>query len=163
MKSNTRNNIAAAVLLVIGSSAMLAELLHLPKLKGLALASQVAPYTKVFCAAKSYEEQRKFETFSSEFTLHYDTVDQRHQQLLITPEVYQKLAGPYNRRNVYGAILAYGPALPPELQKHSLQRALSSDNAILTELGLPSNTSNHTLSIAPKSPNISQTPFHLKP
>lgn len=163
MKSHTRINIAAASLLVIGSTAMLGELLHLPKLKGLALASQVAPYTKVFGSAKSHDTHHKFETFASEFTLHFDTNDERHQQLTITPEVYQNLRGPYNRRNVYGAILAYGPALPPELQKHTLHHALSSDNAILTELGLPSNTSNHTLTITPKNLNLNQSSFLLTP
>ena len=163
MKSHTRINIAAAGLLVIGFTAMLGELLHLPKLKGLALASQVAPYTKVFGAAQSHETQHPFETFACDFTLSYQTQDGQNHQLSITPEVYQNLAGPYNRRNVYGAILAYGPALPPELRNHTLNRALTSDQSILTELGLPANTTNHLLSITPKNPSLDSTPFQLTP
>lgn len=163
MKHHTSINIAAAGLLVIGSTAMLGELLHLPKLKGLALASQIAPYTKVFGAAKSHDTQRPFETFACDFTLDYDTQDGLHHQLSLTPEVYQNLAGPYNRRNVYGAILAYSPALPPESRTHTLNRALTSERSILTELGLPTATVNHLLTITPKNPNLDSTPFQLAP
>ena len=163
MTPHTRINIAAAGLLVIGFTAMLGELLHFPKLKGLALASQVAPYTKVFGAAKSYETQRSFETFACDFTLSYDTTDGQSHKLSLTPEVYQNLAGPYNRRNVYGAILAYGPALPPKLRSHTLNRALTSEQSILSELGLPSGTTNHLLTITPKNPNLDSTPFQLTP
>lgn len=163
MKHHTSINIAVAGLLVIGFTAMLGELLHLPKLKGLALASQAAPYTKVFGSATSYASQRPFETFASDFTLSYSTADGEPQLLEITPEVYQNLAGPYNRRNVYGAILAYGPALAPDLRSHTLSRALSSDQSILTELGLPAGTTGHQLTITPKNPSLAHTPFYLSP
>jgi len=163
MKSHTRINIAAAGLLALGCSAMLAELFHLPKLKGLALASQAAPYTKVFGAAKSYEDQRQFETFACDFTLSYTTEGGAQGQLELTPEIYQMLAGPYNRRNIYGAILAYGPALSPELRDHTMRQALSSDQSILNELGIPPGTTNHKLTITPKNPSLDPTPFHLNP
>lgn len=163
MKSHTRINIAAAGLLVLGCSAMLGELFQRPKLKALALASQAAPYTKVFGAATSYETQRPFETFACDFTLSYTTEEGERHQLELTPEIYQNLKGPYNRRNVYGAILAYGPALPPELRSHTLKRVLSSDQAIITELDIPANTTNHKLTITPKNPNLDSTPFHLSP
>lgn len=161
MKPHTKINIAAAGLLVLGCCAMLGEAFQLPKLKGLALASQAAPYTKVFSAARSHDGGRLFETFACDFQLSYTSAEGDIHQLEITPEIYQQLAGPYNRRNVYGAILAYGPALEPSMRTHLLQQALTSDNSILPELGLPQNTNDHQLTITQKNPRLDQTPFVL--
>jgi hypothetical protein len=46
------------------------------------------------------------------------------------------MRGPYNRRNVYGAALAYAPVLPPALRDPVTKHALCGDAPLLRELGL---------------------------
>ena len=58
----------------------------------------------------------------------------------MTPEVYARLAGPYNRRNAYGAAMAGGPALAadPSLRPMFLavsRYALCDPAPVLRELG----------------------------
>ena len=62
-------------------------------------------------------------------------------QLALTPEVYARLRGPYNRRNVYGAVLAYGPVLATDAAAAAAVRAvaryaLCGDAPLLRELGI---------------------------
>lgn len=162
MNKEKIRNLTASLLLIVGSSAMIAECFQWKKLKGLALATQCAPYTKVFGLAHSHEEQQPFETFASTFTLHYTTAEGVREELDLTPEAYSQLKGPYNRRNVYGAVLAYGPALPPEMRQHALTQALTSEQAITDELGIPESSTNFTITITPKNPNLPPKPFILK-
>lgn len=54
----------------------------------------------------------------------------------LTPEINGRLRGPYQRRNVYGAALAYGPILPPELRDPVMRRALCGERPLLRELGI---------------------------
>ena len=51
------------------------------------------------------------ETFSSEFVVEWTDNERRAQAVKLTPELYSRLQGPYNRRNVFGAALAYAPVL----------------------------------------------------
>lgn len=134
-----RSNMLALGVLALGSTAMLGELIKNPTLKGMALATGAAPYTKVFCAAKTRDGSQSFETFAADFILHYQTPEGGRQQVTITPEIYQKLSGPYQRRNVYGAVLAYGPAMPEKMQLATLSYALQEPGKIPQELGLPEN------------------------
>jgi len=55
----------------------------------------------------------------------------------MTPELYGRLRGPYNRRNVYGAVLAGGPVVPPPLREPVIQYALCDGAPLLRELGMP--------------------------
>lgn len=163
MNKETLSNIAATLLLIIGSLAMFAEIFGLKKLKGIALATQCAPYTKVFGLAHGYENQQPFETFASNFTLHYTTPEGTRKDMALTPDIYCKLNGPYNRRNVYGAVLAYGPALPPDLRNHCLTEVLISENNISSELGIPDGSSDFSITISPKNPSLPREPFTLRP
>ena len=54
--------------------------------------------------------------------------------------IYSRLAGPYNRRNVYGAALSYAPRLPEELWQPVYCYALAPDGPLRRELGLPKRT-----------------------
>jgi hypothetical protein len=84
---------------------MLGDLLGSPTIKGLGSAIHVSPAPKVFTAHDG------FETFSARFYLHWqDTAGVAHK-LELTPETYQAIRGPYNRRNVYGAAFSYSPIL----------------------------------------------------
>lgn len=163
MKTPKSTNIACVCIGLFGCSAMLGELLSNKALKGIGLASQLAPFTKVFGLAHSYEDQLPFETFASGFTLHYTAPDGTNSFTKLTPEVYSQLNGPYNRRNVYGALLAYGPALPPELRANGLEQALTSENAITCELGIPKGSTNFHLSIQPRNPQLTKSNFTLVP
>ena len=102
-----------------------------PALKGIAAATAASPAPKVFCS------QGGLETFSSRFFLNYNAADGSEVTLPLTPEVYGRLDGPYKRRNVYGAALSYGPALPPELSGPVIRYGLRGDAPLLRELGVP--------------------------
>ena len=58
-----------------------------------------------------FSDFRGLETFSLEFSIEAKARDGQSVIKKITPELYDKFRGPYNRRNVYGAVLAYGPKL----------------------------------------------------
>ncbi len=93
---------------------MAGDVLHLPVLKGIGAATGASPAPKVFSSA------RGLETFSTRFFIEWTDSGGNFHSLEITPELYARLRGPYNRRNVYGALLAYGPVL----QSDPLTRAL---------------------------------------
>ncbi len=118
--------IAAALLFLVGLTQMAGDLLHLPALKGLGAATAMAPAPKVFGSIRGYE------TFSTGFALEADG-----QSWQLSPERYARLLGPYNRRNVYGAALSYGPVLPPALRDPVLRHALCGEAPLLAELGIP--------------------------
>lgn len=154
------HNTLASLLLVVGSSAMLAHIAGWTKLKGLALASCIAPYTKVFCSAQT-QDGEKIETFSNRLELQYHLADGSTHRQKITPDTYQNIKGPYQRRNVYGAVLAYGPALPRQFCQHTLDYAFSPSQGILNELNIPLNASDITLKIVPTS-STPQPPWILR-
>ena len=130
-----RANVLALALLILGSAQMAGDLLGWPALKGLGAASMISPAPKVFSAV------RGLETYSTRFFLEWTDVGGRQHELELTPETYARLRGPYNRRNVYGAALAYGPVLA--LDEHTrpmldavLRYGLCGEAPILRELGL---------------------------
>ena len=89
---------------ILGLLGMTGHALANPQIKGLAAMTAASPAPKVFTSHQGLE------TFSTSFQLRWQSDEQQHT-LDITPLVYKALKGPYNRRNVYGAILAYGPVL----------------------------------------------------
>jgi hypothetical protein len=130
----------AVGLLVVGLLQMTGDLLdHLgigtigQPLKGIGAASTASPAPKVFSAVHGLE------TYSTRFHLEWTDRAGRPQELLLTPEVYRHLRGPYNRRNVYGAVLAYGPVLATDSRTQALFRSvarssLCGDAPLLREL-----------------------------
>lgn len=129
-------SITATVFLVaIGIMQMAGDLLGNPKLKGLGLATHVSPAPKVFTAHEG------FETFSSAFFIHWQDNNNVRHSLEITPEVYQGVKGPYNRRNVYGAALSYSPLLSRNPNTKAMfgqvsEYAFCGDAPVLRELGI---------------------------
>jgi hypothetical protein len=92
------------------------------------------------------------ETFSTRFFIEWKDDGDNDHTFEITPERYVKLRGPYNRRNVYGAVLAYAPVL--ESDPHTLPLvgsvsyyALCGDAPLLRELGITPETSMHSLRV----------------
>jgi hypothetical protein len=104
-------------------------------LKALGAASTASPAPKVFSAVAGLE------TFSTRFFIEWRDVDGAEQSLELTPELSARIAGPYNRRNVYGAVLAYGPVLASQPRTAAMFRAvlghaLCGDAPLLVELGV---------------------------
>ena len=118
-----RPRVAAALLIALGLAQMAGDVLHLAPLKGIAAATGASPAPKVFSAV------RGLETYSTRFYLEWPG-----HRLEMTPEVYSRMRGPYNRRNVYGAALAYAPVLPPELRDPVMRSALCGEAPLLRQL-----------------------------
>lgn len=116
---------AAVFLVLLGTAQMLGDVLGFLPLKAVAAATGASPAPKVFSAVQGLE------TYSTRFFL--DLGDRR---VMLTPELYARIRGPYNRRNVYGAALAYGPVLPPALREPVMRYALCGDAPLLREMGL---------------------------
>lgn len=117
---------AAIALVVLGLAQMTGDLTHILPLKAIAAATGASPAPKVFSAVQGLE------TYSTRFVLEAGT-----QRVELTPEVYARIRGPYNRRNVYGAALAYAPVLPRELREPVMRYAVCGEAPLLRELGLP--------------------------
>lgn len=117
---------------------MIGHITGIKALKSIGLATGVAPYTKVFCQATCLETGQNFETFAAEFSIQYTDPNGKQVERKLTPSAYQKMQGPYNRRNVYGAVIAYGPALPEKIRNATFKYALTEPGAIAQELGIPS-------------------------
>jgi hypothetical protein len=123
------------VLLALGLLQMAGDLLRVPGIKGLAAATAASPAPKVFSAV------RGLETYSTRFFVEWTDKSGQSQSVEITPERAKGMRGPYNRRNVYGAVLAYGPIMQsdPSLRPtfESVSRyALCGDAPLLRELAI---------------------------
>lgn len=140
----TGRDLAAIGLLLVGSFQMLGHACRSKGLRGLGLASGVAPYPKVFCEADGYE------AFAATFHLEGELPDGTLWSRTMTPEWYAQLEGPYNRRNVYGAALAFAPRLPEKLREQVIHHALAENSALRTELGVPESLANARVRIVPR-------------
>lgn len=126
---------AAAFLLVVGLLQMTGNLPGLAPLKGFGAATMASPAPKVFSSVKGLE------TYSTRFFLEWKDREGREQSLELTPEVYSRLGGAYNRRNIYGAALAYGPVLVSDERAREMfwsvaRYGLTGDAPVLRELGV---------------------------
>jgi hypothetical protein len=126
---------AIGVLALIGFAQMAGDLLHMSALKGTAAATGASPAPKVFSAVKGLE------TFSTRFFIEWIDATGALHSVEITPERYALLRGPYNRRNVYGAVLAYGPVLKSDPRTRPMFDAVSTyalcgEAPLLRELGI---------------------------
>jgi hypothetical protein len=125
----------AAVLLVVGLLQMSGDLFGLDALKGMAAATAASPAPRVFSSVGGLE------TYSTRFFIDWKDASGGARSLELTPAVAARLRGPYNRRNVYGAVLAYGPVLANNPRAREMLRAvldygLVGDAPLLAELGI---------------------------
>ncbi len=121
-------------LAAVGFVAMLGHVSNQPVVQVLALATASSPAPKVFTSLDGWE------TFSARFAIEVDGAD----AIEVTPQLYGRVRGPYNRRNVFGGVLAYGPVLSKnpltsEMYREVAQRAACAEHGapVLTELGVP--------------------------
>lgn len=115
----------------LGSLQMIGHAVGSRNLRGLGLATGIAPYPKVFCESEGYEP------FAATFEIHGHSPTGDEIKIPLTAERYSQLAGPYQRRNVYGAALAYAPRLPEKLREHLFSKVLTENSPLSTELLLP--------------------------
>lgn len=138
--------LVAGFLLTIGLLQMSGDLLQVPALKGIGAASMLSPAPKVFSSVKGLE------TYSTHVSLSWTDREGHLQEVSLDQETYAKLQGPYNRRNVYGAALAYGPVLAQDERLRPLLRdvlafALLGEAPLLVELGIDPATVTHPLTL----------------
>ena len=128
-----RTKLSALFLITVGSLTMLGDLLGIEAIKGLGLATHASPAPKVFTSHQG------FETFSPQFQLSWKDTDGRFYQTILTREHYKNRAGPYNRRNTYGAAISYGPVLSANPSTQGMLDSASHfafcrDNNLINEL-----------------------------
>ena len=127
--------IRGLILAILGLSQIAGDLAGLPALKGIAAATGASPAPRVFSAV------RGLETYSTRFFIEGSDAAGMPNSLELTPKIYSRLLGPYNRRNVYGAVLAYGPLLSTDPRARPMfeavaRYALCGDAPLLRELGV---------------------------
>jgi hypothetical protein len=98
----------------LGCLAMLGHFTQILPIKGIGVASVASPLPLVF------SDVRGFETFAATFTARIVFENGEQLEREVTPRIYSLLDGPYNRRNVYGAAISYGPRLPESVWKSIL-------------------------------------------
>ena len=148
MTLRKRDALAFAFLLGLGTLQMAGDVFGAPRLKGFAAALQVAPAMKVFTAHQGWE------THAARFTVHWQAADGRVGALALDPTTYAGIEGPYNRRNVYGAALAYAPVLRADgrtraMQESVLRHAFCAPGTMRAELGLPADARRFVVVIEP--------------
>jgi len=109
-------------------------------IRGLGLASGISPYPKVFCEAEGYEP----------FAASFKIKSNKEPDITLTAKRYSQLQGPYMRRNVYGAALAYAPRLPEDLRAHLFARIFAETSSLPEELNME-NLVNPSIQISPRS------------
>jgi len=125
---------SAYLLLAVGLMQMTGDLCDVPVLRGLGAATMASPAPRVFTTRAGIEG------FSARFFIEWP-----NHSLELTPQLYARLRGPYNRRNVYGAALAGGPLLRSDPKLRPMwdavaSRALCGNAPLLRELGIDPTT-----------------------
>ena len=154
---------AAIALFALGTLRMAADVLGLPEVAGAAAATGASPAPRVFSSVQGLE------TFSSRFVLQIPRASGAVERVEVTPERYAGIAGPYNRRNAYGAVLAYGPALVSDPRTAPLfesvaRHALCAEAPLLRELGVAPATAARPIRIEviPRAGTKSELPRELE-
>ena len=132
------------IVVVVGLLQIIGYLLGNNLIKGLGAATASSPLPIVFTEVKGVE------TFAGEFHIVYTDNDGTKQDVLVTPELYSRLRGPYNRRNIYGAGISYGPVLPEALWKSVLEYGICR-KVLIEELGLPDTATDISICIKSKT------------
>ncbi|MEE9437553.1 MAG: hypothetical protein V3V14_01050 [Saprospiraceae bacterium] len=97
-----------------------------------------------------FTEVKGVETFASDFYIKYKSDSGENEKIKITPNLYSKIKGPYNRRNIYGAAISYGPVLPDKLWKSVLEYGLCND-VLKSEMQIPVTTTDFEIEISTRT------------
>ena len=109
------------LVVTIGLLQIFGYLTKIKAIRDIGIVSASSPLPIVFTEVKGVE------TFASDFYLEWTNSNGASEKVKITPQIYSKFRGPYNRRNIYGASIAYGPVLPEKLWKSVLTFGLCND------------------------------------
>jgi hypothetical protein len=102
-------------------------------IRGLGAVSAASPLPIVFT------EVRGVETFALDMSIRYTDDKGKVNKLVISPQVYSKMGGAYNWRNVYGAAFSYGPVLPKKIWYSILYHGFFEDTILHKRFGIPTN------------------------
>jgi hypothetical protein len=105
VKSFWSRDCASYALVVVGLLQAVGFATGFHGLRGFGAMTAASPLPFVFSSF------RDVETFAAEFEVELTREGGGSVRHIVTPKLYAELDGPYNRRNTYGAVLAYGPAL----------------------------------------------------
>lgn len=131
MKENSpKRKIIYFIIIGIGFLQTIGHLTKIKPIKNLGVVTAASPLPIVFT------EVNGVETFASDFYFRWNDDNEIAQEVKVTPALYAKLKGPYNRRNVFGAAIAYGPVLPERIWEPILNYGLCND-VLTDELALP--------------------------
>jgi hypothetical protein len=97
------------LIVLVGLLQPIGYLTNIKLIRSLGVVSASSPLPIVFTEVKGVE------TFASDFYLEWLNKHNQTELIRITPKLYSKLKGPYNRRNIFGAAIAYGPVLPEQI------------------------------------------------
>jgi hypothetical protein len=156
---------ASVFLLVIGLLQMTGDLLRAPQVKGFAAATGASPAPRVFSSVQGLE------TFSSDFYIEWKDRNGTAHTTKLTPELYSRIKGPYNRRNVFGAALSYAPVLASDPRTRPMydsvvRYALCGTAPLLREMGIdPMNLSERPfIRLVPRADTrFGEAPFLIAP
>ncbi|HSA90206.1 MAG TPA: hypothetical protein VLF42_09940 [Burkholderiales bacterium] len=137
-----RDTLVAACLIALGCLQMAGDVLRLPAVKAIGAATSASPAPKVFTA------QDGFETYANRFFLEWRDAGGAQKTLELTPEVYAALRGPYNRRNIFGAVFSYAPVLDANpltqpMFRAVLERSFCGGRPAVAEIGVPPDAAKH--------------------
>lgn len=152
---------AAIALAVVGLAQMGFDLLGWTPGKAIAGATLLSPAPKVFSAVDG------FETYSASFVLNWHDSETGVESAVLDRDLYLKLRGPYKRRNVYGAAIAYGPVLrESEFGAPMLDAvgdyAFLGDAPLLNELGIDTSQVAGPISVAVAEADGALPPFLVR-
>jgi hypothetical protein len=128
------------VVAAIGFLQIAGYMLHVKTLRGIGAVFCSSPLPIVFT------EVRGVETFASDFSIMFKTKEGVQKEIKIDPSVYSKLKGPYNRRNIYGAAIAYGPVLDTAVWNSVLSYGLCR-GALVSEMGIDTTGTDYSVRI----------------
>jgi hypothetical protein len=132
------------LVILIGLLQPIGYLLGNKSIKGIGQASGSSPLPIVFTEVKGVE------TFASNFYIQFINNEGNNAEYQITPHLYSKLKGPYNRRNIYGCAISYGPILKKEIWESILNYGICG-KVLLKEMGLPLTGKNYSIRIKTKT------------
>ena len=127
---------AFTLLCALALLSMASAALGLDAVRALAAASVASPLPKVFTTTDGLE------AFSSRYRIEYVDYENGNHVVSLDATQTDRLRGPYNRRNPYGAVLAFAPLLSANPRTEAMFRsvakhALCGKAQLLSELGLP--------------------------
>jgi hypothetical protein len=139
---NWREVAVALALIGVGCAQMVGDVLHIPALKAIGAATGASPAPKVFTA------QDGFETYANRFFLEWQDGAGAKHVLELMPQFYAGVRGPYNRRNVYGAVFSYAPVLEANPLTRPMfdtvvKRSYCGAKPVFVEVGLPADATRH--------------------